>query len=95
MNIPRWFILTVGSVTLAVWVAAFIATVFVPGYHADPVIGYSAMAVVAACFGSDAARKAIDKAKKLTRNGTGTNEQPVDEHNSGNSRDSSGGVGVP
>lgn len=94
MNIPRWFILTVGTVTLGIWVAAFIATIWVPGYKADPVIGYAAMAVVAACFGSDAARKAIENAKKLTRNGTGTNEQRPNERNSGDSRDSSGGVGV-
>lgn len=93
MNIPRWFILTVGTVTLLVWVAAFIATIVVPGYKADPVIGYAAMAVVAACFGSEAARKAVEKAKRLT--GNGPNDQPSNDPNSRNVGGSSGVVGSP
>jgi lipopolysaccharide export LptBFGC system permease protein LptF len=87
VNIPRWFILTVGAVTLAVWVAAFIASVFVPGYKPDPVIGYAAMAVVAACFGSDAARRAIAKAKNLVKsNEAGNDEQRPNERDSGANR---------
>jgi hypothetical protein len=92
---PRWFILTVGSVTLAVWVAAFVATIAVPGYKADPLIGYAAMAVVAACFGSDIARKAIEKAKDLSANGTRKNEQPVNDPSPDNRSNPSGGVGAP
>jgi hypothetical protein len=51
MNIlPTWFVITVGSTALGLWVAQFVAALMIPHYKPDPNIGYCATLVVGACF---------------------------------------------
>lgn len=60
-NIPRWFTLSVGLVALGLWVASFVAVIYVPNYKPDPIIGYAAGLVVAACFTVGAIKAAKEK----------------------------------
>lgn len=61
MRLPRWFVLAVGLVATAVWVADFIAGMVRDGYTSSAVVGYIMMAVVSACFASDAIGTVAEK----------------------------------
>lgn len=94
MNLPRWFILTVGSTTLILWVSSFVASVVSPTYKPEPIIGYAAMAVVAACFASDAAKSAANSIKRragLIDEKNAPHEQRHNDNRSGGSGDNVGG----
>lgn len=62
--LPRWFVLTVGATALVLWVSSFVATLFLPSYKPDPIIGWAAMAVVSACFTSQTIKAVADKLRK-------------------------------
>lgn len=59
--VPRWFVLTVGGVALALWVASFVVTLYNVKYKPDPIIGYAAMAVVSACFTGGAIKNVAER----------------------------------
>jgi hypothetical protein len=65
MNIlPTWFIITVGSTALGLWVAQFIAGLLIPHYQPDPKIGYCATLVVSACFTTGSVQLIVNRIRQ-------------------------------
>lgn len=65
MNIPRWFILLVGTICLLLWTGSFIASIAIPTYKPDPYIGAAAMTVVTVCFSSQTIRTVADRWRRV------------------------------